>query len=143
MNTKLLNCLKPCFAIFISLLICLSHVYAQPIINSFSPLSGRIGTTVTITGKNFNTTPDSNIVFFGAARAKVINSSTISLQVRVPYGATYQPLSVNVNQLTAYSGLPFLVTFKGGHKITAQSFAKRINLSDFQEYNVLSLASAD
>ncbi len=35
-----------------------------PTITSFTPLSGAVGATVTITGTNFNTTPANNVVFF-------------------------------------------------------------------------------
>ncbi|MGF1924324.1 MAG: cadherin-like beta sandwich domain-containing protein [Bacteroidia bacterium] len=63
-------------------------------ITSFSPLSGPIGTAVTITGKNFNTTPGNNIVFFGATRGTVTNASATSLTVIVPAGLTYSSLTV-------------------------------------------------
>lgn len=48
-----------------------------PTITSFSPTSGPIGTTATITGTNFNTTAANNIVYFGAVRATVKFSSDI------------------------------------------------------------------
>lgn len=37
-----------------TLLSCTNLVFSQPVINSFSPASGAIGTTVTITGSDFN-----------------------------------------------------------------------------------------
>ena len=42
-----------------------------PVITSFTPTSGPSGTTVTITGTNFNTTASNNIVWFGAVQATV------------------------------------------------------------------------
>lgn len=51
------------------LVICQFYAIAQPAITSFSPISGQAGTSVTITGTNFNLTPSSNIVMFGATKA--------------------------------------------------------------------------
>ena len=87
-----------------------------PNITSFSPTSGYIGTTVTITGSNFNATANQNVVFFGATKATVTAASMSSLTVIVPSGATYQPLTV-LNLTTALIGssaTPFRVTFTGG-----------------------------
>src|SRR6188508_160230 len=86
---------------------------AQPTVNSFTPSSGPLGTSVIITGTNFNAVPANNIVYFGAVRAMVISGSTISLTVTVPAGATYQPISVldNITGLTGYSSKPFITTF--------------------------------
>jgi len=82
-----------------------------PTITSFSPASGTVGTTVTITGTNFSSNPANNIVFFGAVRALVVSASQTSLIVTVPVGATYQPITVTTNNLTAYSAKPFMITF--------------------------------
>jgi hypothetical protein len=64
--------------IFFSLLLLCSiisgRIFSQPTITSFSPTSGSIGTTVTITGTNFNTTPNNNVVHFGATQA-IVNSA--------------------------------------------------------------------
>ncbi|HWD87509.1 MAG TPA: FG-GAP-like repeat-containing protein [Mucilaginibacter sp.] len=92
-------------------------IYAQaPIINSFSPASGAVGSTVTITGNNFNTTAGSNVVFFGGVKAAVISATTTSLKVKVPSGSTFQPITVlNASTgLQGYSAEPFLQTFDTG-----------------------------
>src|SRR5260221_6819758 len=68
---------------------------AQPTVTSFAPLSGPVGTIVTITGSNFGATPSANIVYFGAARATVTAASATSLTVTVPAGANYEPLSLS------------------------------------------------
>lgn len=99
---------------FLAILILYSlQLFSQPEINSFSPVSGAVGTTVTITGSNFSTNPADNIVFFGAVRAGVTTSTASSITVTVPAGAMYKPLSVTVNGLTAYTGRPFITTFPG------------------------------
>jgi 6-phosphogluconolactonase (cycloisomerase 2 family) len=63
-------------------------------IATVSPLSGKAGDAVTITGTNFNTDPSQNVVFFGAVRATVSAASATSLTVNVPVGATYAPVTV-------------------------------------------------
>jgi 6-phosphogluconolactonase (cycloisomerase 2 family) len=103
--------------------------FAQPIITSFTPTSGPIGTTVTITGSNFNTTLANNIVFFGATRATVTAGSATSLTVTVPIGASYQPISVTnlTTGLSDYSAKPFVATFPCGGVINATSFAAKVD----------------
>jgi large repetitive protein len=99
--------------------------FANPVITSFSPASGPVGTTVTITGTGFNATPSNNIVYFGAVKASVTAGTTTSLTVTVPTNATFEPISVMANNLIGYSNMPFLVTFSNGGSITANSFANR------------------
>lgn len=84
-----------------------------PVISSFSPRSAPTGSTVTITGTNFNPIRNNNTVYFGAVKAAVTSSSSSSLLVTVPAGATYQPISV-VNQapaLAGYASAPFMLAF--------------------------------
>ncbi len=104
---------------------------AQPTITTFTPTSGPVGTAVTITGTNFNTTPANNIVFFGATKATVNTATSTSLSVTVPVGSTYQYISVTdfTIGLTAYSEKPFIVTFGCGGAINASSFAPKIDSS--------------
>lgn len=87
---------------------------APPVITAVSPLSGPVGTTVTITGTNFNPVPSSNIVFFGQVQAAVSSATTTSLTVTVPSGTTYGPITVTTSQQTGYFSRPFIQTFAGG-----------------------------
>ncbi len=80
-------------------------------ITTFSPSNGPAGTAVTITGTDFSTTSSENTVYFGATKATVNPATESQLDVSVPTGATYQPITVGVNGLTAYSNSPFIVTF--------------------------------
>jgi hypothetical protein len=67
-------------------------------ITSIAPVSGTIGTTVTINGTGFSATPTDNTVFFGAVRATVSASTTTSITVAVPAGAgSVVPVSVYMN----------------------------------------------
>ena len=104
-----------------------SSIFAQPTITSFAPASGPVGTAVTITGTNFNTTAVNNIVFFGATKAVVNTATSTSLNVIVPLGSTYRYISVTDTTigLTAYSRQPFIVTFSCGGLINVNSFAPR------------------
>jgi len=101
--------------------LCTTSLLAQPTITSFAPGSGPIGTTVTINGTNFNTTPDSNYVWFGGVRAKVTTATVARLTVTVPASATYDPISVlnRSTYLMGYSNKAFLETFNSG--ATAQT----------------------
>jgi hypothetical protein len=106
------------------------NLSAQPVITSFSPTSGPVGTHVIISGSNFNSDPSENIVFFGATKAAVNSASTTSLDVTVPAGATYQPVSVTnlADHLTAYSSKPFDVTFPFCESFDSTSFSPKIDL---------------
>jgi len=105
-----------------------NQISLAPVITTFSPQSGPAGTTVTITGSGFNTTPSNNIVFFGAALATVSASTETSLTVNAPAGANFKYISVTnlASNLTGYSSMPFLETFPGGCKT---EFAARVNFS--------------
>lgn len=77
---------------------------AQPKISSISPGSGAVGTTVTITGTNFDAaTLANNIVFLGTMKAPVLTASATVLTVTVPVGATYAAVTV-VNTATKLAG---------------------------------------
>jgi hypothetical protein len=95
---------------------------SPPTIASFTPACGPVGTSVTITGTGFNATPASNTVFFGATKAAVTAATATSLTVTVPVGATYQPITVLVNGLLAYSKLPFATSYAGGGSFSSSSF---------------------
>lgn len=81
-----------------------------PTISSFAPSSGPVGITVTITGTNFSSTPANNTVTFNGTTALVTVSTTTTLTVTVPIGATTGPISVTVGGNTATSATDFTVT---------------------------------
>src|SRR5262249_10855512 len=97
-------------------------VFAQPSISGFSPQSGPVGSTVTISGNNFNATPSANIVYFGPVKATVTAGSSTSLSVTVPTGAAYQPITVTTGGLTAYTTQPFIVTFSDPGQFKPDAF---------------------
>ena len=85
-----------------------------------------MGTTLTITGLNFSPVASNNIVYFGAVRAIVTAASATNLNVTVPMGATYAPITETVNGLTANSGQSFLPTFSGSGQITSASLGQQL-----------------
>jgi gliding motility-associated-like protein len=91
--------------LFFSLLLAMQSAFAQPIISSFTPSSAKVGTSVTITGIGFSTTPATNIVYFGATKGTVSSASTTQLIVAVPSGASYSQITVLNTEtgLLAYS----------------------------------------
>jgi len=122
------------YLLFFIILLLSSKLLAQPVISSFTPATGPIGTVVTINGTNFSNILTENIVFFGAVKATVSTATATSLTVTVPIGTTYDPITVTTlnNNLTAYSLQPFHVTFPGaGPTFTATSFDPHI---DFDTY---------
>ena len=95
--------MKKIINILIANFIFASILFAQPTIINLSPVSGPIGTTVTITGTNFSPTIVNNIVWFGGVKAIVTSSTATSLTTTVPVGATHSPIRVLVNGLIAES----------------------------------------
>lgn len=103
---------------------------AAPAISSFSPLSGPVGTQVTITGSDFSASPDENTVFFGSIKAEIISTpSTTQLTVKVPAGATYHQIRVLTNGLRAASTLYFTVTSTFNCALTRHSFDEKIDFA--------------
>ena len=98
--------------LFLLLVLVSVSVSAQVSITSFSPVLGPIGSTVTISGNNFDPVTTNDIVYFGAVKAQVTSASASSLKVIVPAGAAYAPVTVTADGLTAYAGA-FDVTFPG------------------------------
>lgn len=138
--------MKKIYLLFITAYLLISITsFAQPTISSFSPTSGPIGTTVTITGTNFNSTAANNIVFFGATQATVTMASTDSLIVLVPNGATYQYISVTdiTTGLTTYSYKPFLVTYTCGGTISPSSLATKIDYTTSNAPNSVAIGDLD
>jgi RHS repeat-associated protein len=75
----------------------------------FAPHSGQVGTTVTVYGTAFSTTPSSNTVKFNGTVATVLSSTTTQIVTTVPAGATTGTISVKVGNTTATSSASFSV----------------------------------
>jgi hypothetical protein len=77
-----------------------------PTISSFSPTSGRTGTSVTITGTAFT---GANAVRFGGVRASFVINSATQITATVPVGAATGKISVTTPGGTGTSSMNFTV----------------------------------
>src|SRR5262245_8209412 len=85
---------------------------AAPVITSFTPTSGPIGTSVQINGTGFNDAPSpvSAVTFNGTAATTFTVNSDILITATVPTGATDGPIAVTDSEGPATSATNFDVT---------------------------------
>lgn len=94
-----------------------------PTITSFTPLTGTLGATVTITGTNFSTVLSENIVKFNGIEATVIGAAVDKLEVTVPSTSTGK-ITIQVGTLITTSAddfvyyLPVMVSTFAGNSTT-------------------------
>ena len=121
------------------LLIGVQNIFGQTITN-FTPKSGPVGTSVSITGTGFNSSLTNNIVYFGATQANVTAANSTSLTVTVPAGAIFAPITV-LNTSTGLTGFstqfynPTFTPNKGNIK-NADIAAKVDFATGFSPYSV-------
>jgi hypothetical protein len=118
-----------------------TQIFAQTITN-LSPTSGAIGSSVSITGTNFDPTPANNTVWFGGVKAIVSAATTTKLTVKVPLGATPEPIRVLVAGKMAQSPKAFIVTFAGG-LINTYSMATKVDFATGNEPNSVAIGDID
>ncbi len=87
----------------------LTVIPGMPAITGFSPASGQVGTTVTISGSSFHTTASENLVKFNGVAAAVTGATGTTLTATVPSGATTGPITVTTAQGTGTSAQAFTV----------------------------------
>ncbi len=102
MNKIYTICQRVLFVILLMGSFALSTV-AQPVIDSVSPNSAPVGTSVVIYGHGFDAVAVNNIVSFGGVKATVTGGSSTTLSVLVPYSAQYAGVSV-LNSLSKQTG---------------------------------------
>lgn len=86
------------------------YTSGQLAIIEFTPNEGPVGTSVTIYGSGFSTTPANNTVKFNGIMAAVSSASTATLVATVPAGATTGKISVTVGSSTVTSIDDFTLT---------------------------------
>jgi hypothetical protein len=111
-----------------------NQAFDRPVITSFTPISAPVGATITIIGEKFDLSPVNNIVYFGTAKATVLSASATSLTVKVPVGATHDPITVTARLLTASSTLPFVCTFQTGPAFTDNSLSAQVQIDPNPHY---------
>ena len=93
-----------------SMLSCDDEEPKMPVIESFSPASGLPGTSVTIAGANFSSTPERNEVMFNGVNATVTTATSSQLIVTVPTDATPGKITVGIDGRVATSATDFEVS---------------------------------
>ena len=85
---------------------------ATPKITSIAPLSGAVGTSVTLTGEFFGATPANNIVYLGGVKCPITAATATSITVTVPENATLNNFSVlnTTTNLSCISTAKFVST---------------------------------
>ncbi|HEU4382130.1 MAG TPA: IPT/TIG domain-containing protein [Anaeromyxobacteraceae bacterium] len=91
-----------------------------PLISSFSPTAGGVGTQVTIAGLLFAGTPAGNAVRFNGVSASVLSATTTSIVAVVPAGATTGRIQVTTAGGTATSASDFTVLSGPGSSWTTR-----------------------
>ncbi len=100
-----------------------------PTITDFNPKAASYGTTITITGTNFSTTPVLNAVFFGNVKATVDSCTSTTIYVRVPAGAQYKKISVTANNRTVVTKFVFKPVNPCAPPLYSNSFRSPIMLT--------------
>ena len=90
-----------------------SNYFVPPVITGFSPVAGRAGTNVTLTGANFL---GATTVSFNGLAVAVTPTSDTSLQVVVPVGITTGPIRIDTpggafTTKTNFLVLPLITSF--------------------------------
>ena len=75
----------------------------------FSPATGPVGTTVTISGTGFSTTTSDNAVRFAGRAAAIISATATQLTVSVPAGSVDGPINVTAPSGSATTSTNFIV----------------------------------
>lgn len=82
---------------------------SAPTITGFTPTVGAAGTTVTITGTNFDTTPANDSVAFNTTYAQTTTATATSISTSIPIVATSGRVYVTTPNGTATSAADFFV----------------------------------
>ena len=78
--------------------------YPYPVITEISPLTGPVGTPVTITGTSLLDGGNKATVTFNGTPATVLSDTSTTIMVDVPTGATTGPVGVRVNGIALSAG---------------------------------------
>jgi hypothetical protein len=98
----------------------------RPIITSFSPSSGAVGSSVTIVGQNFGATTSDNIVYLGGMKCNITAASSSSITVSIPPHSSVGEFTVinKTLKLNATSQKDFITTNSSLSNINYAAYAK-------------------
>jgi len=114
-----------------------------PVVTGISPVSGPIGTIVTIQGKNFSPVPAENFVRMGGIVCPVLSATSTELTIRIPVGMNSQRLMVmSKDGLITMTDYLFRVTFESLGK-TLGKRSVRLARSYTSAGNPYSVVTAD
>ncbi len=116
----------------------------KPVIDHISHKIAPTGIVISIAGSGFNSAVNSNRVFFGAAPAKIVTATPTLLEVRIPPGATYGPVTVTnlITGLTGYSEAAFLLSYSGT-ALDVNAFSAPIQYPSTSELYDLTICDLD
>ncbi len=106
-----------------------NQVQPAPVISSLSAYSAGAGEVITVRGNYFDPIAENNMVIFGQVSGNVISSTTSSIDVEIPVGASLDFVSVITNGLTAISNRKFTPLFDGQMVIDENSFAGAVEFA--------------
>mgnify|MGYP002276805289 CR=1 FL=1 len=109
------------------------QLFAQkPDIQTINKITGTVGQVITISGNGFAGTTSQNVVFFGAAKAKVLSATNSTLEVEVPAGATFDQVSVTntASGLTGFTSEKYLLSFNGSESINGDKLSEKLLINE-------------
>lgn len=115
MNRKQTNTPRAiCLFTFMMITVLLSEAQ-KPEIKSVDKWMGSMEEVVTIKGAFFGTDPTKIAVTFGASKADIVSITDQILEVKIPFGTTYNNIAVTnlTTGLTGYTDQQFVLNFSG------------------------------
>jgi hypothetical protein len=104
-------------------------LFRAPVISSVTPLNGKVGTVLQVSGDHFSAVPANNKIFFGSVKGEVTSASTKRLMVKAPAGYSFAPLSLSTFGETVSAGI-FGYRFASlGNAFSAGSFAPHVDVT--------------
>lgn len=114
---------------------------SAPVVVGFTPVSGPVGTQVTLSGRNFiGSRPEENTVLFGDIPALILQVNGTRLVTQVPSGAVSGHIRLTTPGGSATTPLPFTVTASKTGKVV---LGVGLNIEDFTVASIYGETDAD
>ena len=102
----------------------------QPTLTQVTPVSAAAGDTVVLTGTDFSTVADQNVVLFSGIRGRVVSSAPTSLQVVVPLCLPARDVAVSVQLGVVPAATSLALTVTGGGQVSSMQVGDVIDVAD-------------